>query len=221
MTTKHTKPSSADSPPSRSLPLGLILGGVFAVLLIVTVFLTLGSGESTATDVNALPDQYGSPTVDGTLPPLEDSVDDPAIGMAAPEVIGADFDGTPVSITNDGRAKVVLFLAHWCPHCRNEVPWVSEWLTATGPPDGVDFYGVATAIDRNQDNWPPSAWLEREGFSAPVLVDDRINSIADAYGLPAYPYWVFVGSDGTITARIAGGITAAVLDDIVTSLAQA
>jgi hypothetical protein len=98
---------------------------------------------------------------------------------------------------------------------------VSEWLETTGTPDGVDFYGVATAIDRNQVNWPPSAWLDREGFSAPVLVDDRTNSIATAYGLPAYPYWVFIEADGTVAARISGGISPAVLDEIVASLAQA
>ena len=31
------------------------------------------------------------------------------------------FDGTPVEIAPDGKAKLVVFLAHWCPHCRAEV----------------------------------------------------------------------------------------------------
>ncbi|MBU1227695.1 MAG: TlpA family protein disulfide reductase [Actinobacteria bacterium] len=221
MTARQPAKPSPAAPSGRRLPLGLILGGVFTVLLIVTVFLTLGNDGSTAGDVSALPDEYGTPTVDGALPQLDDSGEDPAIGTAAPVVAGADFDGTPVSITSDGRAKVVLLVAHWCSFCRNEVPWVSEWLETTGTPDGVDFYGVATAIDRNQVNWPPSAWLDREGFSAPVLVDDRSNSIANAFGLPAYPYWVFIDAEGNIAARLSGGISAAVLDEIVASLAQA
>ena len=38
---------------------------------------------------------------------------DDAVGMAMPELEGVSFDGTPVSIINDGRSKVLLFLAHW------------------------------------------------------------------------------------------------------------
>ncbi|MCJ7725741.1 MAG: TlpA family protein disulfide reductase [Acidimicrobiia bacterium] len=201
------------------MPLGFILGGVFTVLLIVTVFLTMGD-DGEASDAG-LPDEYGSPTVEGSLPLLADALADPAIGTAAPEVFGADFNGTPVSIADDGRAKIILIVAHWCQFCQAEVPWVSEWLNTNEMPAGVDFYGVATSIDRTLGNWPPSDWLEREGFSAPVLVDDRINSVANSFGLPAYPFWVFVNADGTVAARISGGISAADLDRIVASLAQA
>ena len=38
---------------------------------------------------------------------------DPAAGQPAPQVHGASFNGTAVSITNDGRAKALIFLAHW------------------------------------------------------------------------------------------------------------
>ena len=38
---------------------------------------------------------------------------DAAAGQPAPEVRGTDFDGTAVSITNDGRTKALVFLAHW------------------------------------------------------------------------------------------------------------
>ena len=222
MTSKQRNRPSTPTSKARKLPLGLILGGVFTVLLIVTVFLTLGDGSSTNANASTsgLPDEYGSPTVNGALPVLVDTLTDPTIGTAAPEVIGSDFTGSEVSITNDGRSKVILFLAHWCPHCQNEVPWVTDWLEETGPPDGMDFYGVATSIDRTQDNWPPSEWLEREGFAAPVIVDDRINSIGDAYGLSAYPYWVFVNADGTIATRIAGGISSADLDEILATVTQ-
>ena len=213
MTSKQRPRTSAAKPQGRKLPLGLMLGGVFAVLLIVTIFLTLDSGT------NAGADEYGDPTVEGSLPLLLDSLDDPAIGTPAPEVTGADFDGATVSITNDGNAKLILFVAHWCPFCQDEVPWVSDWLQATELPENVDVYGVATSIDRSRENYPPSDWLEREGFTAPTLADDRVNSIGTAFGLPAYPYWVFVNADGTVAARISGGLSEADLDRIVASLA--
>ena len=38
---------------------------------------------------------------------------DAAAGQPVPEVRGTDFDGTAVSITNDGRTKALVFLAHW------------------------------------------------------------------------------------------------------------
>lgn len=47
------------------------------------------------------------------LPLLPDGGADPAVGSPMPELEGASFDATPVSITNDGRPKVLIFLAHW------------------------------------------------------------------------------------------------------------
>ena len=49
------------------------------------------------------------------LPVLFDGGQDAAVinEMTMPELTGASFDGTPISITNDGRPKVILFLAHW------------------------------------------------------------------------------------------------------------
>ena len=40
-------------------------------------------------------------------------VPDSAAGQPAPEVRGTSFDGTAVSIANDGRTKALIFLAHW------------------------------------------------------------------------------------------------------------
>jgi hypothetical protein len=33
--------------------------------------------------------------------------------MAMPEIQGEDFQGNTVSITNDGRPKAIILLAHW------------------------------------------------------------------------------------------------------------
>ena len=212
MTTKQR--SKTTKPAGRRLPLALIGGAVFTVLLIVTVFLTL-EGET-----DDRPDEYGSPTVTGALPVLADSTADPAMGTSAPEVTGQSFDGTEISITADGTAKAIVFLAHWCPFCQEELPWVSDWLAENGTPAGVDVYAVATAISRNRENWPPSEWLEREGFDGPILVDDEANSIANAFGLPAYPYWVFVDADGNVAGRVSGGITPDDLAAVLATLAR-
>ena len=54
------------------------------------------------------------PEVSGArLAAFTQPVPDSAAGQPAPEVRGTSFDGTAVSITNDGRTKALVFLAHW------------------------------------------------------------------------------------------------------------
>jgi thiol-disulfide isomerase/thioredoxin len=192
-----------------------VVGGAVAVVLVVTIILTFGSGSASE------PLEAGEPTVTGAfLPTLAELGGDPAIGLDAPEVTGADWNGDPVSISNDGRAKMIVFLAHWCPHCQNEVPIVQDWLDATDLPDGVDIYSVATDMRRTADNYPPSRWLEREGWEPPVVLDDAAGTVRAAFGLNAYPYWVFVSADGTVAGRLSGALPADSLDAVAASLVQ-
>jgi thiol-disulfide isomerase/thioredoxin len=184
--------------------------GLVAVALITIVVLTFDSeGVS----------EFGSPEINGNvLPLLPDSGPDSAVGLFAPEVIGADYSDNPVSITLDGHAKVIIFVAHWCPHCQREVPIVKEWLDSNPLPENVDLYAVSTSISSTRENYPPSSWLDREGWNAPVIVDDATSSIGNAYGLTAFPFWAFVSADGTILARVTGGIATSDLDAAVATL---
>jgi thiol-disulfide isomerase/thioredoxin len=142
---------------------------------------------------------------------------DPAVGMPAPEVRGSDFSGKQVAIASDGRPKVILFIAHWCPHCQREVPLIQAWVNSGGVPSGVELISVATSIDPSRPNYPPEAWLAREGWTVPVIVDPT-NSVAGAYGLPAFPYWVFVGPDGNVRARAVGELTTDNLKTVIDGL---
>jgi hypothetical protein len=112
---------------------------------------------------------------------------------------------------------VLLFLAHWCPHCQREVPLVQGWVDGGGLPADVELVSVSTAIDPNAPNYPPDDWLQREGWTAPVITDST-GSVADAYGLSAFPFWVFVNADGTVAGRLTGELTTDQLDQIVASL---
>ncbi|MCL1692428.1 MAG: redoxin family protein [Actinomycetia bacterium] len=195
-TTKN-QPQSSGKP--RSIP---IVGIVFAVIAVLAVVAVVFAGN---TEVGA---EYGEPQVQGQLPlmPPDAAVDTSATGETAPIVIGADFDGNEVRIENDGRAKAIVLLAHWCPHCQNEVPEVQAWLDSGGGVEGVDLYSVATAMDSTRDNYPASEWLDREGWTVPVVVDDADDSVYRTFGSGGFPFWVFVNSDGTIAARVAGRI---------------
>ena len=86
-------------------------GGIVALLLIA--FITTGLDDSnTGTSTSQ---EFADVTVTGTLLPStpDEGATDTGVGMAMPEISGEDFEGNPVSITNDGRPKAIILLAHW------------------------------------------------------------------------------------------------------------
>ena len=214
--------TSRPSPTSRSKPTRLVVGGlVAAVLLALVVALVAGGGDGGSTDAAAGRDSSPAATPEGGgLPPLPEDGEDPAVGRPMPTLTGTDLDGRPITYAVDGRPKMMLFLAHWCPHCQAEVPVVQDWVDGGGLPDGVDLVSVATANDDRRPNHPASEWLAGEGWTAPVLVDGEDQAAAAATGVSAFPYWVFVDADGTVAARATGELTASQLDDIADGLAD-
>lgn len=106
--------SRKKSQQKRSMVPFYVGGGILALLLIA--FITTGLGGNDNSDENGASSaqEYADVSVSGsTLPPYSPDTADGAVGMALPEISGESFDGTPVTITNDGRAKVILLLAHW------------------------------------------------------------------------------------------------------------
>jgi thiol-disulfide isomerase/thioredoxin len=204
------KPGEAKQ-QGRKLPILPILGGLAVVALIATVVLTFGDGSGEFGEVAVTGEDLGR--FGGT------PAGDPAIGASAPELVGQDFNGTEIAINNNGRAKMLVFLAHWCPVCQQEVPLLTSWLDAGGLPDGVDIYAIATGTATTRDNYPPSQWLEREGLDVPTIMDSDGYEAAAAFGLNAYPYWVFVNPDGTIMARYSGILSDADLSLVAADLA--
>lgn len=180
----------------------ITIGGIAAAVAIaglVAVFTVTGT-EPEPVQVTVTGDPL--PVLAGNAPVGQDI----AFGWDSPTLSGSDWKGTPVTIDpNDGRAKLLVFLAHWCPHCQAEVPEVQAWINQTGGNPDVDIYGIATSINRSRPNWPPGDWLEREGWTPPTVID-RNNKAATAFGLSAFPYWVVVNPEGKVIYRIAAGI---------------
>ena len=174
-------------------------------------------GGPNATVSPDLPDVYegevGPVEVQGaSLPELPDSSgdNDPAKGLAAPVVIGEDFDGNTVRIdaANDG-VTLAVFLAHWCPHCNREVPRINELRDAGAFPEDLNIIGVSTGISPDRPNWPPSEWFEDMDWTYPVIADgvdmERQTFIAaDAFGLDAFPFLTLIDSNGKVLARTSG-----------------
>jgi len=149
-----------------------------------------------------------------------DSSADPAIGKTAPRLVGLSLAGKKVSIGNDGKPRVVLFLSHSCPHCQAEVPRIVT-LAQQGKLDGVEVDTVTTNTSKSLPNWPPSKWLKREHWPfKPVLADDGRLRALTGYGGQAFPYFVFVDADGKVVARYAGELDPATIATVFSHLAK-
>ena len=196
-------------PPKKKFPVLPVVFGVVALALIAAIMF------SSSRSIND--DETGEPTITGeVLAPFATGTEpasDEAVGTTPPTLSGEDFDGNSVVIDPaDGTPKAVVFLAHWCPHCQAEVPRVQAWLDAGGGVDGVELMSVATSMNSARPNYPPSEWLEGEGWTAPVLRDTAASDAYIAYGGGAFPFYVFIDADGNVVRRSSGELDVATLE---------
>ncbi len=193
----------------------LVIVGVVVLLGAAFGLAVLVAGGDKDTVVAEGVEQVRAVTVEGTALPRHDSAVavDPAVGMTAPTLRGASFDGTPVTVTpGDGTPKVLVFLAHWCPHCQREVPVLTRWINDGRAPAELEIVAVSTGVSGEAPNYPPSAWLAREGWPRPVLADNAGSAAGQAYGLAAFPYMVWLDADGKVVLRTSGEQPAEQLD---------
>jgi thiol-disulfide isomerase/thioredoxin len=178
---------------------------VLTVAAVVAVALSRPDGSTAGATAEVHP-----VTISGDpLPVFKTSTADAAVGMTAPDVSGTSFDGKAVRIANDGKAKIVMFVAHWCPHCRREVPLLAADLEQSPLPANVEMITVSTSVNPSAPNYPPSTWLADANWPTPVIADDAQNSAATAYGITGFPYLVFVDAQGRVVYRASGEMTVA------------
>lgn len=198
-----------------------VVGAAVVLAGIVAVVLSAGGGGNRSSSGGTKSGQVeiaSTVTVSGTpLPSLTDSTKDPAVGTTAPTLTGVTFNRSPVTIGNTGQAHLVIFVAHWCPHCQAEVPRIASLQKAGQIP--VPIVTVATGTDSSAPNFPPSAWLAREGWPYPVLVDTKTDRAATSYGLPGYPFLVFVDAHGKVVGRLSGEVAPSDLTKLFSALA--
>ncbi len=213
------KRTSGNRPKTGLIVIGISVGAVVLIAVLALLFtggsdepVAEGTGAAAAQDAQQeqasvkvigepLPDY---PQVNAVVAPPEE---DPAVGLTPPTIEGESFDGSSVTIApGGGTAKLVMFVAHWCPHCQKELPLVQDWIDAGLVPDGVELYAVSTAVAADRPNYPPSEWILAEGWEPPVLLDNPDQAAAAAYGLGGYPFFVLIDADGKVVQRGSGEI---------------
>lgn len=212
-TTPRTRAASAPAAGttrSRRRVLAAVASIAFVLLLVLGILLASGDGDGDGSAEGS----FGPVAVDGVaLAPLAEP--DPAVGAIAPNVLGRTPAGEPIEFgLASAQPTLLVFLAHWCPHCQAEVP-VLVRLAEQGAFDGVRLVAVLTATNPDAPNFPPEAWLEREGWPGEVLLDDEASSARAAYGEAGFPFLVAVDVDGVVVGRTEGEQPAEVVSALV------
>ncbi len=141
----------------------------------------------------------------GYLAPFEQGQPDAALGMVLGEVAGIEYYTETELTVNpaDGTARAWLIWAHWCPHCQRELPPLSEWYAENADQyPNVELISVTSSIDPARGN-PLEPYLDELQLPFPVIVDPDLT-LAEQFGLSAYPFWVFTAGDGSTLLRVAG-----------------
>lgn len=228
----HNVAARQQSPGKK---IAVIVVAAVAVLALVAVLATQCGKDSTPASKNTgaaqaqnATQQTAAVTVTGNPLPqypadaglVADAKTDPATGKTPPTLKGQTFDAKPITIAPGGKAKVVLFVAHWCPHCQRELPIIQKWVKDGNLPSDVEMYAVATATTESRPNFPPSAWIAGENFIPQVLLDDEQGTAASAYGLTGFPYIVMVDKDGKVAHRASGEVPIGDFGALVQSLSS-
>ena len=204
----------------------LVVIGVGAVIWAISASNSKNDKSGSSSIQGAKVERSSSVTSTGTaLVPLPASGKDPAVGKTVPTVTGKDFAGKTASIKANGKPMVIATLAHWCPHCQAEVPRIMDLRTAKKWPSNVGLAALITATDETLVNYPPSAWLKREGWNAPVVLDDAqgqqsVGKGEEAYGVTGFPFLVWTDASGKLVLRTAGEISEPQLQSMLDQLSK-
>lgn len=211
--TPRRSPRAASKPPARrGLRLPLLIALAIGALALIAI--VLSGGETSDAGL----EQTAPVTVEGAaLPPYTGAGADPAVGQMAPGLQGTAFDGMPLELTPGEHPTVVLFAAHWCSYCQQEVAELSPWLAEAGAGD-VKFLPISTGVDATAPNYPPSTWFAEESWPGEVMTDSAESAAGQAFGLSGYPFFVFLDAEGRVVGRHSGSLGVEQLQEITDSL---
>ena len=166
-------------PPRRRTALFSALGLGVALVLLVTL---LASSDSSASRAG----------------------ESPLLGRPAPSLEGASLlpGGDDFSLSDQtGRWTVVNFFATWCVPCQAEHPDLVRF--SADHAEVGDARVVSVVFSDEPDD--VARFFAEHGGSWPVL-EDPVGQVALAWGVTGVPESFLVGPDGSVRAKIVGGV---------------
>ena len=123
-------------------------------------------------------------------------------GDAAPDFSLGTLQGNPIELhrtATENKLVLVNFWATWCGPCRLEMP-VFEKIYLEKRKEGFEIL----AISVKEESKVVKAYLDKKPVSFPVLLDPE-GTVADQYGIRAFPTTFQVNSDGKVE-RVTEGL---------------
>jgi len=159
----------------------------------------------------ALASGCGSSSAGGAAAQVTPPADRPAaVPVSVPRLDGPG----DLTIGRPGaRPTVVNLWASWCGPCKEEMPAVQRFATAT---PGVRVVGIAV------DDAPDAAreFAREVGVTFPLGVDSD-DGVSDGYGFTGLPTTFLLDKEGRLASTWAGPVTEADLTTLVGSLEEA
>ena len=122
----------------------------------------------------------------------------------APDFTVYDKDGREVQLSDYfGKPIVLNFWASWCGPCQSEMPEFDEKYRELA--GNVEFLMVNMTDGSRETLEIASSYVNKEGFSFPVLYDQSIDA-ATTYSVYSLPTTYFIDKDGYLTAQASGAI---------------
>lgn len=121
---------------------------------------------------------------------------DPFPAFSASELDGGEVAWSP------GDPSLIAIWAPWCPICQVEIPMVDR-LAREFPE--VEMVTVATAVD-DRPGPTVTGFVEDEGVTLPVALDDEEGTLARAMGIRGFPTIYLVDAEGAVLAAAEGEV---------------
>jgi thiol-disulfide isomerase/thioredoxin len=120
-------------------------------------------------------------------------------GKPAPELSVADIQSRPLAL-EAFKGKIVLldFWTTWCPPCRADAPALDKLFRKYGDHD-LMIIGVSV----NEDKPVVEKYLKAHPHAFPTVLSSE-NEIPPPYQVSAFPTYVVIDRDGTVTAAVDG-----------------
>ena len=137
--------------------------------------------------------------------------------VPAPDFTLLDQFGNEHTLSDyKGKTVFLNFWATWCPPCRSEMPEIQELYESYGKNEGdLIVLGIAApGSGQEGDADEITAFLEENGYSFPVVMDETAKSFTE-YGIRAFPTTFMIDKEGSVYGYVEGAMTGEIMESIV------